>query len=85
MRKFVIASSFSWFHDLQFRLLAGILISIGVVLAITISWVLLGLSGLVGIGLIFGCLSDPKVMASILANLQTSRHLTTFVSKEKIQ
>jgi rhodanese-related sulfurtransferase len=62
-----------WSLERQVRLVAGFLATSGVVLAITVHPYWLGLSGFVGLGLIFAGITDICAMGMLLAKMPWNR------------
>jgi Protein of unknown function (DUF2892) len=69
----VVNTMTRWALERQVRLIAGLLVLLGAVLALTVNpnWVYL--SGLVGLGLTFAGLTDICAMASLLGRMPWNR------------
>ncbi|MGO9442546.1 MAG: rhodanese-like domain-containing protein [Terriglobales bacterium] len=69
----VVSSATRWALERQVRLVAGLLVVIGAVLALTVNPRWLYLSGFVGLGLVFAGLTNICAMASLLCKMPWNR------------
>ena len=69
----VVSAATRWALERQVRLVAGLLVLIGAVLALTVNPLWLYLSGFVGLGLVFAGLTNICAMASLLCKMPWNR------------